>query len=122
MRRINDGLSEDEVFYKGCLGRSNKKLYTFRNETHTAKEWSRILGITIGAFKYRLRHGYTEEQLFDKCESERNKYTYMGRTHTVNEWAKILNVSRRTIQRRIQSGLPKNKVFYKGRLPTNVKR
>lgn len=58
MKKYNISM-EEAIEYKKPL-----KTYTYHGETKTIVEWSKITGITRNTLSYRIKQGYTEEEMF----------------------------------------------------------
>lgn len=77
------------------------KIFTYNNETHTLKEWSRILNINYGTLHSRIyRSGLTFEDAI-KPDPFNRLITLNGETHTLTEWCNIYNIKRQTVINRI---------------------
>lgn len=55
---------QEAVYYKRKTKRN--QLITCNGETHDIETWSKITGITVGTILYRLKHGYSVNNLFIK--------------------------------------------------------
>lgn len=83
--------------------RRNTVYITYNGETHNVKEWSEKTGIPITTIRYRLKRGFsTEDVLHKPCRTKRkDKFTYNGETHTLAEWSRITGKSISTLYCRI---------------------
>ncbi len=68
----NKGYSKDNCRWTTALINSNNKrnniIILFQGESHTLKEWSRILGINYGTLRSRYHAGYNNLRLFRRRE------------------------------------------------------
>ena len=62
--RIYVGMPFEEALTKPKGRKYHARQYTHDGETHTAKEWSEILGITLQTFCDRLRRNVPEDQQY----------------------------------------------------------
>lgn len=46
--------------------RSDSKIYEYRGESKTAREWADELGVTVKTFKRRLREGRSPDEVFSQ--------------------------------------------------------
>lgn len=78
---------------------------TFKGETHTAAEWSKILGIKSSTIRKRLKMGWnSEDALSVPVEDIKHYITINGETHSMGEWDTIKGYSEGFISGRILHG------------------
>jgi len=85
--------------------RSNRRI-TWRGETHTTTEWSRLLGFPPQTVKDRInRRNWTVERALTQPLNIRSTVlTLHGERRTLQDWARRLGVSRHTIHARLRAG------------------
>lgn len=76
-------------------------VFTFNNETHVLKEWSRIVGIKYGTLHARIyRGGLSFEDAIQKDPYHR-LIDLNGEKHILKDWCKIYNIKYNTVINRI---------------------
>lgn len=63
-KRIARGASLETALSMKMYESEKWPKYTYKGETHTAREWAEIIGITQGSFLDRVRAGMPPEKLF----------------------------------------------------------
>lgn len=68
--------------------------FSYKNETHTLTEWSRIYGIAEATLWTRIfRYGYSFEEAIKAKELRRVRLiTYKGKTQNLRQWADELKI------------------------------
>lgn len=107
----------------------------FNGESHTIKEWSKILGILPQTLTSRLNRGWSLERAFnesvdkkDICKtlSPRKLITYKGKTLSINAWADRFGMDVKALIGRLERGWSVEDAFTKqlkseaGKAPGNV--
>jgi hypothetical protein len=83
---------------------SRRRYYTAFGETHSVKEWSKIVGVHAASIQSRLRLGLSiEEALSGSRRPSRvaSRYSYGGVSLTLDQWADRLGIPRATLVARI---------------------
>lgn len=95
-----------------CSNRGDfNKLFTFNNETHVLKEWSKILNIKYTTLYLRIfRSGLSFEEAIKK-DPFNKLIEYKGEKKLLHEWCKILNLPLQTIIDRKFQGWSPEKYF-----------
>lgn len=83
--------------------RRNNRIIEINGEALTMAQWSERLGLSDGALRYRLKHGWSGEQLLRPAKSGRY-LTAHGRTMRLSEWANELGIPKETIAGRLRRG------------------
>lgn len=96
---------------------------TYKGETHTIRDWGKILGIsehTIGRRINKLGMTFEEAITAPVVKAGEHLVTYNGETHNIREWAKITGIKEVTISNRLRAGwtveeamTPPGTVFHK---------
>jgi hypothetical protein len=105
----------DKAFHKGTLTRGgNRKatLHQHNGKSLTAIQWAAHLGISISAFKDRMKH--KSARTFEPGNLRGKLITHGGRTMTAKQWASELGITAETFQTRFKR-YP-DKAFHKGTL------
>lgn len=80
-------------------------ILNYNGESHTIKEWSRIVGCNESLIRHRLKYGKTIGQALGfedmnyKCKP--SSITYNGETHSIPEWSRITGIKSETIRCRL---------------------
>lgn len=88
--------------------RRNNRHIEYNGETHTLKEWSRILGMSSETLGRRLDDGWNMDDAFNKPvrhrKPSRSGITFNGETHSIIEWSRITNLPYSTLVKRFEAG------------------
>lgn len=92
-----------------CNNKSSNRYVTFKGETHTISEWSKITGINYGTLKDRiLKNGWTIEDALtkspDDSHNKKKMIEYQGHIYTTKELADITGKSQNTILYKLRNG------------------
>jgi len=83
---------------------------TYKNETKSLSEWTKISKLRKGTIITRLRRGWTiEKALFTKIDKVKY-FSYKGEKKTISQWSKLYNISPQALRFRINNW-PKSKVL-----------
>jgi hypothetical protein len=83
--------------------RRNSLVFTYKNQTKTLPQWSRLTGIKYACL---YRRAIIKKWEFVRCieeptNSHIRKYTYKGKTLMLSEWAKEIGVKYATLYNRL---------------------
>lgn len=94
------------------------KLYTYRDQTKTAPQWAKVLGIHRCTFNNRLKNfGPKDSRVFTPKTTRRHSLTYNGKTLSIPSWAKELDLPPTVLyQRFYRHGDNPERVLHVGRL------
>ena len=83
-------------------------ILTHNGETHTAQEWSEIIGVHKATLLARLRKGWPVEWVLSGTDYRGRPpnvfLSFDEKTLSLQEWAKITGLSIRTLHRRRKNG------------------
>ena len=65
-KRIERGMDMETALSMKMYQSDKWPKYTYNGESHTAREWAEIIGITAGAFRDRINDGLPPEKVFAK--------------------------------------------------------
>lgn len=74
---------------------------TFRGETKTLSEWSRITGVPSTTIGKRLDLGWPVEKAFKSGSQHEVQVEFMGRTQSIRQWADETGIKYSTLHARI---------------------
>jgi hypothetical protein len=85
--------------------KTNTIYITYKDETKTLSEWSKLLNINYDTLHGRIfTYGMTVNEAFTLLNNSREDiqklYVYNGETHNLYEWSKILNIRYSVIKAR----------------------
>ena len=63
-KRIERGMDMETALSMKMYQSDKWPKYTYNGESHTAREWAEIIGITAGAFRDRINDGLPPEKVF----------------------------------------------------------
>lgn len=90
--------------------KSNNNVLTYNGESHTLREWSRLIGIDSRTiFKRINRDGWTLEDALNKPIRKVKKgndalIEFNNKKHNLSNWSKLLNIPRETLKSRLKRG------------------
>lgn len=97
--------------------KSTNCLLTYKDETHTLQEWSRITGIDRRTISNRInRNGWSIADALEKPIKQQKReedllIEFQQEKHSLSEWSRILNISRETLKSRFKLGWNIEKAF-----------
>lgn len=79
---------------------------TYKGETHSIREWSKILGMSEHVIGRRInKMGMTfEEAISMPIAKNERLVTYNGETRNIREWSKITGINEVTLSGRLRAG------------------
>lgn len=81
---------------------SAAKLWEWKGESHTAKEWADIYGVQVAMMRKRLNEHGSPERNCDRLEAYKanraKRYEWNGEQHTIAEWSQITGKSESAIR------------------------
>lgn len=94
---------------------STAKTLTYKSQTRTIAQWSKITGISKIILHMRERSGWDAERIITTPYAPRGtnvkRITHEGLSLTIAEWSERIGVSVSTIQQRRRNGLPIDRVL-----------
>lgn len=93
---------------------TKNRYITYNNETHSLKEWSRILNVPYHRIQYRTLHGMSFEDAIKDCNyKELSYHTLFGERHKIKEIAEIIGCSTSVVSRAITKKISLEDLYYK---------
>lgn len=107
----------DKALTKRVAKPAKERLVKWRGKTYNISTWSKITGIGETTLQYRLKAGFSVEDLFKKPSPRRKQrfkdhhIEWNNEKLLISEWAKKLNINYGTLISRFKMGWPLKRIM-----------